>query len=230
MKSMKKVFALTILFAAFFLLGQLGGDAQVGGPRFMITWRAESLVPPGFSGKVLPTTNSPVFASFELVDGGRLVELSKYTVQWHLNDELIKSGLGIQTAEFLVPPFSGESVDLRVQLPNYKNNFIVKTVEIPVTSPEVVIEAPFPEGKFVTPSIQIKGLAFFFNAPSPSALSYSWTVNGESPANAENPATLNINLNPDAPLGSVLNIRLKVQNPTAELESANKSLNLIFGQ
>jgi hypothetical protein len=227
-KTMNKYLIAIISILVILGVGLNKGTAQVAEPNFMITWETNSLVPNGFVGKVLPTANSQIVASLEIIDAGKFVDLSRITVQWYVDDEFVAGGAGVKNVTFKAPSFPGRTVDLRVQIPNYKNNFIVKTIEIPIVRPESIIEAPYPGGRFTTLSIQVRAVPYFFNVSSPNFLSYLWNVNGETPANSENPDVLNINLNPDAPQGSQIGVSLEIRNPYTDFESANKSINLIF--
>ena len=106
----------------------------------------------------------------------------------------------------------------------------MKEISIPVVGPEVVIETPYPTGNFYGPTIKVVGVPYFFNVASPASLNFSWSVNGESPPNAENPEELNVTLNPDAPSGSTISIGLTINNPVIESESAGSNINPIYNK
>lgn len=142
---MKNLF-FTIIFTIMSVLAFSGGDifAQTSSPQLMITWKAGTYVPPGYQGKALPASNTFITASVELLDGSRLIDLSRQTVYWYVNGNLIKGGKGIQSATFPSALFEGDKVKLRVDLPQYGDGSAVKTIEIPTIKPQAVIEAPFP--------------------------------------------------------------------------------------
>src|SRR3989344_5475428 len=66
-------FAVVFLAASFLL-----SSAQQSQPQFFITWRAQNYAPANYSGKILPAANSPVTASFEILNPltGKFVDLS----------------------------------------------------------------------------------------------------------------------------------------------------------
>lgn len=210
--------------------------AQQSEPKFWITWRAASYVPADFRGKVLPAANSPIVASFELVDGGRVVDLSNTTIYWYVDDELVASGRGIKRVEFRAPRFAGGIIDLRVQIPNYKRtpddpgSTILGAVEVPVARPEAVIDAAYPGGRFTGSSVTVRGLPYFFLARSIADFVYSWNVNGSSPANAEDPEVLNIALNPPPSPGTQLIITLNVRSARGGLLDAASAVTMLFSQ
>ncbi len=225
---MKPVLVFIILAVAFSLIWLRHPNAQTSQPRFLITWKTNSFAPAGFNGKTLPTANSIITASFELIDGGKPADLSRQTIYWYLNDNLLQSDSGIQNVLFLAPDIAGGALDLRIQLPNYRGNTLLKTIEIPVARPEAVIEAPFPNGEFYNSSIHLKARPYFFNAERSQGLTFSWKVNGDSPQSSEEPEVLNVVLNKDAPNGALVTIDLAIQNPANIFEGALGSINLTF--
>lgn len=226
MKKISIILSLAVLLS-FSGLGR--SSAQQQAPELFITWKAATYAPPNFAGKVLPVAGSLIVASFEVIDQGVPANLSRQTVYWYINGNFFKGGEGIQSLRFGAPAGGGD-IDLRVQLPNYKNNFLVKTVTIPVVEPEAVIESPFPDGKISNPSIQLKGVPYFFNTKTLADLSFSWQVNGQAPKGTENPDSLNVNLGPTTPQGFALGIGLLIQNPARTIEQASRALNLIFSK
>ncbi|GEM_PF-501598 len=248
----KKIF-FALAFAIYLVsAGVLKGSAQQSEPQFLVTWSAKSYVPPQFKGKILPAAGSLVTVSFELLDNGKLIDLSRpfvysclnsFTgavvthqdvpvIYWYLNDVLVKGGTNQQTVAFYVPTAVSGALDLKIQIPNYEkgcfSDFVFSETQIPVASPEVVIEAPYPNGNFTTTSFVVTGVPYFFGVASPAELSYTWNVNGETPPNAENPEELNVALNPDAPSGSTVSIGLSIQNPKNPSESGGASLGLTY--
>lgn len=225
---MRKWFLIIPITAVFFMGFVLLVFAQQSGPQFMITWKSDNYVPPEYGGKSLPAVNSAVTASFELVDKGKLVDISNETVYWYVNNEFLKGGAGAQNASFVMPPFPGRPVDLRVELPDYGGG-VLKTVEVPIGKPEVVIETPFPNNTIYDYSTLLLGKPYFFNIKNPLALNFSWSANGQSPVNSNDPETLTVNVDKNAQSGLPVNVILNVENPINDLiETANYAVGLIF--
>ncbi len=216
------------LFAAVLLLF-LAANITHGEeePHLVITWQAKSYAPLGYEGKILPTEKSLVNASVALIERGAPVNISNETVYWYLNEKFLAGGQGIRSVQFRTPELGGGSIKLRVHLPGYKGKLIINTIEIPVTFPQLAIDAPF-FNKTVGTKFTVRARPFFFNVERVSQLKYSWRVNGAPPKSSENPESLDVSVNADAPPGSQIEIRSVVSNPKADLESAAKSIILYF--
>ncbi|MBI4085751.1 MAG: hypothetical protein HY433_00680 [Candidatus Liptonbacteria bacterium] len=219
------VTVMVIIITGIFLTG---ARAQTASPQFMITWQSRTYVPPGFEGKILPTANSLIMVSFELIDEGKPADMSAQTVYWYANNNFLKGGKGLRHIEFRAPDTAGGTIDLRAEVPNYKRGPQLKTIGIPIVSPKAVIEAPFPNNEFSASPIQLTGLPYFFNVRDISALNFDWRVNGVAPAGTENPDVLTVRLNQDAPSGSPLGITFAVRNKNNALEGASVNVNLIY--
>lgn len=220
--------ALVLIVAAWLAIAKI--HAQSSSPQFFITWQAKSYAPAGYQGKILPTAGSRVTASFDLIDSGKVADLTGQTIYWYLNDELVSNTPGKQTVSFIAPDIAPGILTLRIQLPFYRNNFLIKTAQIPVLLPEAVIESPYPGGVFGVTSVNLKGIPYFFNVPNPLALSFSWSVNGQTAASEENPDELAATINPDARSGSTLNVSLNIRNLKNSAEAAGKNLTLTFAK
>lgn len=226
MRTKSTTTAVSLLIAIGIFLA--GARAQTANPQFMITWKSNTYVPVDFEGKILPTANSTITVSFELIDGGAPAELSNQTVYWYINNNFLQGGKGLQHIEFRAPDTAGGVIDLRVEVPNYKQGPQLKTVEIPTVAPKAVIEAPFPNNEFSASPVQVAGLPYFFNVRDISPLNFGWSINGVAPSGTENPDTLTIRLNQDAPAGSSLGVAFTVRNKNNALEEASGNVNLIY--
>ncbi len=228
----KKILLGTLLIALTALpLRPFAQTAPVTGPNILLTWSSNAYVPPGFSGKDMPTANSIITASAELVDNGKIINVSKQNIYWYQNNNFIDGGIGKQRISFSAPDVAGGTVSLRVEFPEYSKGSQLKTVNIQIARPEVVIEAPFPGGKFSSSPLTLIGQPYFFNIDSLSRLNFIWNVNGQSPQGAENPQVLNIKF------GQLLSqadmaISLLAQNTDKryQFETASKNLTLTYSQ
>ncbi len=233
------------IFTAFILIIALGISAKLvvssvelsfaqsvpAAPKIFLTWRANTYIPSGFSGKAMPTAGSQIIASAELIDNGKTVDLSKQNVYWYQDNNFIAGGYGLQTATFRAPDVAGGTIDIRVEFPNYSKGAQLKTITVPIVRPEAIIESPSPDGKFSSSPIQLFGQPYFFNANTISKLNFNWTVNGQIPSGAENPQNLNIKFNSMSP-DSALSVSLSIQNTDNryQLEGASQNINLTYSQ
>lgn len=219
-----KKFFWGLVFLAIFLLF---AARDVGAaPEIWLTWKADSYVPPDFEGKAMPSDGTLVAASFEVVDGEKFVNLSSYEIYWYLNDEFIKGGVGEQQVSFRVPTRGNHK--LRVEVNNYNETTLVKTIEIPTIRPEAVIVAPYPRDNFSGSRIQVRAVPYFFNTADPDRLNVLWTVNGQKPTSAENISFLDIDLGGETTDGYKLDIKLSISTPSNLLLAGSDTKTLTF--
>ena len=177
----------------------------------------------GWGRSVTPGGRTKVsFLTGPLVDVTLSRQIRK--IYWYVDDQFINGGAGLQNVAFSAPGISGNTMDVRVEVPSYKS--ALKTIEIPVVDPEAVITSPFPSNQFSATPITLNGWPFFFNAKNASNIMTSWSVNGVVSGNAEDPGTLTVNLNPDAPSGSNLAIGITMGTPGSRLGFGAKTINL----
>ena len=223
----RKIFCalVVLLFVAPFL----GARAQSSSAQMYITWKAQTYIPPIYTGKTLPTAGSRVTASVFVVQNGKLLDLSGKTIYWYMNDEFIEGGANQQTVEFRVPKEKNDTVaEIMVRLPDTAGG-LVNTIDIPIVSPQVAIDAPFPRNAVAGPSFRVRARAYFFNTPSPAFLDYAWITNGKEPS-PEDPEDLSIAVDPGSTPGLPINIGLTVRNPISFIELASHAKTLILGQ
>ncbi|MBI4085620.1 MAG: hypothetical protein HY432_03925 [Candidatus Liptonbacteria bacterium] len=226
---MKKIFILLILITAFgWILPHSFGQTAPVSPQILLTWKANTYVPDRFSGKVMPAANSQITASVELIDGGRIMNISGQNIYWYADNNFIDGGIGKQSVTFRAPDVAGGSIDIRAEIPNYSRGRQFKTVTIPIVKPHAVIEAPFPSGKFSSSPLNLVALPYFFNVTSISQLNFAWNVNGQTPSGAENPQNLNVKFEPTLPSGSVISVSLSIGNPSADFETATKKIDITY--
>ncbi|MDI6717724.1 MAG: hypothetical protein QMD86_01595 [Patescibacteria group bacterium] len=219
LKNFIQVLIIIVFISAFFK----NANAAV---EFMTSWSAQSYAPTWFQGKIFPTFGSRVDVSFELVDNGKITDLSKNAVRWYLNDAMMKnenSGLGIKNI-FFIPKYGYDSAEIKISVPDYKGQALTKIFSIPVKSPEVSIEQSFYENPSRGSNI-FTMRPFYFNINNLNNLSFKWLVNGEE-ANLSNNAVFNLQISSDTQSGVGINIEARAENPKNTIESANKLLYL----
>ena len=188
-------------------------NAQTAAPKFVVTWKASgSYIPSFYQGKALPTFGSKVTASLALVSNGQQLNLQSQTIYWYLNDNLVGGGVGATHITF-TPTGAPPSISvLKVELPNWNGSFLVHAIQIPLLEPQVVIYAPYPAGQFSGSPLTVSAYPYFWNTSSASNLSYTWSVNGETGTNTENPDQAQINLPGGTPAGTNFAVALTVKN------------------
>jgi hypothetical protein len=192
-------------------------------PQFLITWKSTaSSIPSSYIGKALPSYGSEVTADFELISNGKTLDLSDQTIYWYLEDTLIGGGTGVQQVTFPLFGTPPNSLTLKIELPSYNGQYLIHTLDIPFVNPAVVIDAPYSNGSFSSNPVTVAALPYFFNT-SPSQLSYTWAVNGQTGSNAENPQIAEVTLPQGTPSGTGITISLSVENPSGAITAAAQS-------
>ena len=82
----------------------------------LVSWQADSYVPSWYQGKIFPTNGSKIGVNFELLENGKIVNLSKIKVRWYINDKLIRNesnGLGIKSLSFTTSDYPGYETEVR---------------------------------------------------------------------------------------------------------------------
>ncbi len=228
-KSILKNFIWLIFIGYLLLAINYFANAQTS-PQFLISWQAQNYAPSWYQGKILAVNSAPVNISFELIDGGKIVDLSKTVVRWYVNDNLVineDNGLGIKKLKINIPDYNGGQTQIRIAVVDYRGGDLIdKLVEIPVVSPEAVINAPYADGKIKTGSSILGLIPFFFNINDINNLLVGWSINGQVPANSDNPYLLNLNIGSDTPQNTQINVSVSVKNILKQLEFANQSIQL----
>lgn len=194
-----------------------------------MTWETSgSYIPSFYQGKALPTYGSNITASLELVSPqGKLINISGQTIYWYLNDNLVGGGTGVQQVTFSPVGQAPNLLNLRVELPSYNGAYLVHAITIPMVLPEAVIYAPYPGGQFSQNPVTVTALPYFFNVTSPNDLSFSWSVNGQTGSNTENPEEADITLPSGTQSGTALAVSLGVKNPN-DSTVGTASVNLTY--
>lgn len=222
-----------ILFSFFFLLASYLVDAQTA-PRFLTSWKAQSYVPGWYQGKIFPAPGTPVEVGFELIDNGRIADLSETKVRWYLNDNLVRNeenGLGIKSLNFIAPQFGGRNVEVRIAVLNYGDGGgqIDEIIHIPVAKPEAVIDAPYPDRLIGVGKSSFRAAPFFFGTKDVSAdnFSFEWSIDGKKVEGFfENQADFVLDVGSQAPAGAKLRLSVLAKNLLKELEFASGDIQL----
>jgi hypothetical protein len=211
-----------LAFAAFLFFSASAAEAQAS-PAAVLTWHTTAFAPSDFRGKIFPTSNSYLTGSLVVISQGKVVPLTSQEVRWYVDDELVRSGTGLDSISFRAPATLGV-LDLRAEVPGLD---LLRTVEIPLVSPKVSIKSPY-TGTFSTASPVFRAQGYFFNVVAASDLVTSWQANGDAPSDTESPEFLKVSVLPGTPANFILNLSLLMKNPKNILEAARGTLTLTY--
>jgi hypothetical protein len=222
---------ISIVAAAAFVVAVVGltngrdAAAQTSGTQILLSWRADTYVPPGFGGKALPTAGSAITAGIDAFVQGRRADLSGRQINWFLNEEFYRGGPGMARISFEAPnSIGGTTIQLRVVIPDYGN--LARTVSIPVVTPEVVIGSSAPNLYATDAPFTLNATPYFFNVDDPLELQFSWALGGAG-AVGGTPFTITGRMADDA--GGPTRLELGVRNPSRPIERITRQL-LLFPQ
>ncbi len=186
-----------------------------------ISWQTNSYAPYFYQGKILPTNNSEVVASFELLSDGKVSDISRKNIRWYLDNQFYKSGIGLKTISFAVGQFKRDDYQLKISVDG-----VDYPATIPVASPEVIIDSPYFNNSVKSGTNLFRALYYFFNIKSIRELSHSWTANGiTTQSRVDNPDILELEI-PKQGIGSEVNLNLSVRNKKNNFEFADDRVNL----
>ena len=183
-------------------------------PEFMLTWKAANYAPPEYQGRGFPASDTRVDVALELIDSGRLADLSGVNVRWYANNSLQKSGAGLKNFTFNADGVRGDQA-IRVVINGYRGLALEKTVTIALASPEVVIDGG--------PNT-FRALPYFFNFGDVRKADFTWSANGAEVAGDPNsPDVLLLDTRDLAP-GTEISLEATIKNVFRALESASESI------
>lgn len=193
--TLEKKYLILFIFGVVLFIDHSRSLAQAE-PQLLVTWKASGHVPPNYTGKVLATKNSGITVSFDLVEQGRILDLSKQTISWYVNSRIVTQGIGMHTALFYPSRSSlSENFYLRVEVP-YKKTKLLYSVAIPLARPEAVLEWQSPVKQFSPHApFTVRALPYFFNVGSAKSLSFEWSANGIPSSGTESPDLLTVTSN-----------------------------------
>ncbi len=202
-------------------------------PQFLVSWQTKTYVPSWYQGKIFPTKDSAIEVRFELIDNGRIVDISKEKIRWYLNDKLYSnenSGFGKKSIIFLMPDYPGKSTEVRIEIFQYKGDKTIgKIINISSVSPEVVIDAPYPDHKINVGASNFSAYPFFFNIKSLDNFGIEWSAMGQkADTSVAEPWLLNLNIDSQAPKGTEIDVSVSIRNLLKELEFASRSMKLFI--
>ncbi|MCH7677422.1 hypothetical protein IH879_21080 [candidate division KSB1 bacterium] len=197
------------------LLGTFTPVAGQATPEFLVTWKANTYVPAGYQAKALPIRGSQVEVSFELIDNGKIADLSRSTIRWFINFKLQETGIGNKTFAFTITPYDNRIPSIKILILDYKGAELKHLFDIPIAEPDVVIDT--------NDQRNFRGLPYFFNVNNINSLDFGWEVNDKKPEGAvDRPDLLSLDI-PEIQLGESLdiNISLIIKNLGNPLEFAS---------
>ena len=212
----KLLIAILLLATGYTLMTSIPANSQTI-PELLVTWKSNDYVPADYQGKILPAPGSTVNLALELIDNGKIADLSQNEIRWSVDAKLGGSKLGMKNFSFTVGEFDRDDKNIMITVLNYRGQTLEKLLTIPLADPEIAIQ------RLNSDNFQAK--PYFFNIIALNQLSFRWLANNQSPKGfAENPDILELDLS-QAPIGSPINLSVDIFNKSNPLERASGLLN-----
>lgn len=195
--------------------------------EFMTNWEAKTYTPEWYTGKAFPTFQSFITVGFELIENGKIADLSKTGVRWYVDDVLYKNeinGLGIKNFTIYNQKYGGDTTSIKIVIPSYKGAVLEKTIAIPVKNPEVVIDAPFFEKRATRQAHDLFAWPFYFNAASKDLLNIEWRAEGGAAQAAKVGDAFKLSIDRDVEEGTRYKIEAFIKNQRKTTEEARASM------
>lgn len=229
---LKHISPLSLIILIFTFLFFNFANAQITASQFLVSWQAKTYAPSWYQGKFFPVKDASVGISFELIDNGKIADLSKEKVRWYVNDKLEKNeenGLGIKSINFSTRDYPGQTTEVRIEIFHYKNGDVLgKIIEIPSVRPELIVDLPYADNQIGVGQSIFRAFPFFFDINGLDNLSVEWSAMGRQSEGSGNPWQLNLNIDQKAPKGMEVGLSVSVKNLLKELEFASKSMKLVI--
>lgn len=222
---MRKIYFLFFLILALSL--PIKNSHAAGNFNVIITWHADTFYPSTYQGKPLPTIGSKINLSVEAVSDGKFVDLSNSIIEWRKNGEKIARGSGLKNSSVI---FSDADRSYFVSaVVQYNGTSVEKSINLPMTSPKLVLEIPFINKVVPKESdVSITAIPYFFNTRTFNDFSFSWQINSEKKGTGNNNKITIKTGTPGTGTESVVRIDGYVQNKSSLLEIIKTSDKIII--
>ena len=206
--------------------------------KFNLIWSADTYTPLGYEGRNLPTIGSEVKVDAIINTSGGSAKSLKYS--WFLEDifQQNQSGYGKDSFSFYVQQTPGQYQTVKVQAFNDDRSvFQEKTIQIPVTNPELIIYPSDENSHFsdqssgkslniFTKKISLIAKPYFFSIKKLTDLIFEWDLTGQEPIISSNYDASILNLTTNNASGTSNNLYIRVTNPEEERQNISQSINL----
>jgi hypothetical protein len=221
---MKRIIVFILLVAGYQLL-VTNINAQTPA-QVILTWQANNFYPADFNGKPAATPNTPVTVAAEVLQGGKLTDLSQTTFTWYVDEKFQSRGNGLKEIVFTVDKSVGDSHFVRVNIQSDSDVF-ENSIRIPVSSPVVILKTPYPNQLVRTGSKpEITAVPYFFNINAFRDLNFSWQLGTGEIKESGNDNRLVLNIGTTPPPENTIQITGTARNKNSLLETATSRIRL----
>ena len=233
---MNRLLKISAIFVFLIIIAVFGASSvQAADPQFLVSWKADTSVPPSYAGKSLPVSGSTITVSFELIgvagnQVGKILDLTNNNVRWYVNGNLLSQGNNEKTFSFITTDNNDTETDVKISaeyadpVAGY-SYFVDKYITIPLSHPQVVInQNGMSSSVAIGTGTKLFALPYFFNTLMKN-LSIQWSADGQDiPIDPKDPWNLNVNIGSNYISGAQVTISAIVQNILDSSMQAQKSV------
>lgn len=189
-----KIFILTLLMALSCFWPAKSPQAQDISGDFILTWSADSYVPPAYQGKALPTRLSKVKVAV-LPTKKLAYDPEKLYYRWLLDNEIAgkSGGQGKSAFNFLVTHWGGNAHEIESQILDENENMLARNfISIPVVEAQTLLLQPasdYATENNVTVKtgreLNLLATPLFFHIKNPNELNFEWNFDGQTLSSAD---------------------------------------------
>lgn len=216
-----------LCLAATVMVGVGSSAAHVhAAVEFMTSWQAKTYTPEWYGGRAFPTYQSFITVGFELIENGKIADLSKTAVRWYVDDAMLKNegnGLGIKKVAVYNQKYGGDVSSVKISIPSYKGGALEKTIDVPIKNSEVVIDIPFFGKRLPKGENLIFAWPFYFNTLSRDMIGLQWSAEGGASQLGRLGEAFRLNVEKDTPSGMKYTIKAVIGSLKRAEESAIQS-------
>lgn len=146
-------------------------------PEPFLTWQAENYAPAEFPGKIFPSPGTKVTVGLVALDEASVVDFSKDTVRWYLNNVRGGEGRGVMHFTYTAVGAKNGRDTVRVEVAD--GHSLEASLLIPVVSPKLVLRISD------APPRSVRAVPFFFNVDSLNELVFTWNLSVNARSSGE---------------------------------------------
>jgi hypothetical protein len=145
-------------------------------PQVILTWSASNFYPSNYAGRALPSTQTPITVSAELLLNGKFTDISKAQINWYKLEDKIEGGVGLKQIVVIPDTNDLDSIFVRAEVV-LNDTTSEQSILIPISKPVVAIEIPYPHSVIdANTDITLRAVPYFFNISSLDRLIFYWQV------------------------------------------------------
>lgn len=187
-----------------------------------ITWKALTVAPLGYVGRILNNRTSMVKVAVVVIKDGVPADINAKQINWHINNKFFAGGRGMTTITIPSEDSPQKRMLIRAFVQDTPTDDLIATTSISRDAPVVSLLGPAPE-KQRDARLTLRAIPHFFTDTEGEPLQYRWNVDGQIRSIVDDVLVLDTSR---TDRGQLVRVAVEVTNPQNPLESASTELTL----